>query len=157
MTKFYADVDNRRAVERLAAIDPRLRAGLLDAMAVFKDRLVADARARAPVRTGAYLASIKGVVYGSKIGVIGQVKAGSHEAWYAHILEYGAVLPAHDIVDASGVMHFEDGAAEMFAKHVRFPGGRIAEKDILTGPFKAMSGEIRASIESVATAAAKTP
>jgi len=45
----------------------------------------------------------------------------------------------------------------MFAKHVRFPGARIAEKDILTGPFKAMSGEIRASIESVATAAAKAP
>lgn len=150
MTRFYADVDNRRAVERLDAISPALRAVLLDVTGVWKDKFLAAARARAPVKTGAYLASITGVVYGSKLGVIGTVKAGSNDAWYAHILEYGATLPAHIIADAAGIMHFTGSAGEVFAKAVNFPGAVVPERDILTGPFKAARGQLESSIAQAA-------
>lgn len=153
MTRFYAEIENRRAVERLEKIGPKVRAALLDVVGLYKDSLVAAARARAPVKTGAYLASINAVVYGSKNAVLGVVRAGSHEAWYAYILEYGAALPVREIVDAKGVMAFEDGANTIFAKHIHFPGAAIKERDILTGPFNAMKPAIKAGIAAAAEAA----
>jgi hypothetical protein len=86
------------------------------------------------------------------------VRAGSKEAWYAHILEYGAHLVAHEILpNAKKAMLFElgGGAGDVLTKHVNFPGGEIAPRNILTGPFQALKPQIEAAIAGAADTAVK--
>jgi hypothetical protein len=156
MPTFSAGIDDTRAIEHLESIPEKLRRELLSVEEVYKDRLVAEARRRAPVKTGAYLASISGVVYGSRNAVTATVRAGSKEAWYAHILEYGAHLVAHEILpNAKKALFFElaGGAGDVFAKHINFPGGEIAPRNILTGPFEALRPQIEAAIAGAADTA----
>lgn len=157
MSRYFADVDNRRAVQRLEEISPRVRESLLNVIGEFKDTLVAEVRAKAPVKTGAYRDSIHGIVYASNATVRSVIKAGSREAFYAHILEYGATLPEHDIVDAEGIMHFEEGGTDGFAKSVHFPGVALPERDIVTGPFKAARTKIETAIKEAVKDAASAP
>ncbi len=147
MTSFRTDVDGRRAIERIDAITPRVREALLGTVAEIKDDLIAEVRARAPVKSGAFKASITGVVYGSKTAVRGVIRAGSREAWYAHILEYGARLPERDIVAESGAMKFGEGGEDFYRRKVHFPGAELAERDIVTGPLKARRARIEATIK----------
>jgi hypothetical protein len=154
MTTFSIDVDDRRVIEHLESIPDRLRTELLSVEEVYKNRLVAEAKTRAPVKTGAYLASIVGIVYGSLNAVTATVRAGDKTAWYAAILEHGATLPQHEIyANAKQAMHFTGSAGEVFAKHVHFPGAKLKERDILTSPFEEMRPQIEAALSAAVDSA----
>lgn len=142
---FTVEVDDKDALVHFGQFDAKVRAALLTAEEALERSLAAKVRARSPVKTGAFLGSIDGDVRASARGVIGEVWAG---VAYAHILEGGAELPARDILpDAAQALHFMEGAREVFAKIVHWPGATIKPEHILGGALAEMQDEILTTIE----------
>lgn len=114
----------------IAAVANRLEAELLDR---------ARAKASGDVlqeRSGRFLASIEGNVKVNASGVVAEIFSTDAKA---HILEYGASLPAHEILpNRAHALRF-DG---VFASRVQFPGATLAPHPTIHAAFAEMEGEI---------------
>jgi Bacteriophage HK97-gp10, putative tail-component len=146
---FDVKISNDRAFLKLDKVEPATLDELREAALSIKTRLVALAKSAAPVRTGAYRKSIRGSVRKSTHGVKGKVFSSSR---LAHIIEGGAVIPAHDIRPSEALaLHFGGGAGEVFAARVHSPGATLRAQQVIENAFEEMQQDIVAEL----TAAAK--
>lgn len=142
-------------VARLGDVSPRAAANLETTVKALESELLDKVRTAAPERTGKLKQSIEGRTIATATGAIATVGAnpsggqsqGSRRDYYALWEEFGAKLPAHDILPSTKkVLHFAFGGREVFSRKVRFPGGEIDAKKFVHGPFQEMRGRIIAEI-----------
>jgi hypothetical protein len=154
---FTVEGNASNVVSRLEAIDDRVRNELKSVVGALESELLGKIKAKTPVLSGALKQSIEGRVVAARSGVIAEISAnptggdskGSRRAYYALFIEYGAKLPAHDIgPSATQALKFDGGAGAVFAKHVRFPGGKIDAQEMMHGPFDEMRPRIVAEIKA---------
>jgi hypothetical protein len=139
------EVSYKRAVGKLESISPEVRAALLDTALALELALVERIKGKTPVRTGKMRARVRGRVRSSPKSVLATV--GSY-APHARLIEGGATLPAHDILpNAKMTMHFLMGSAEVFAKRVHFPGGKVPAQHPVHSAFGEMKEEIANGIK----------
>ena len=151
-------VDDRKALARIEALLPNIRAALVDALGPIAQAMASDARQIAldhiryeGTKPGAYLASIYGGTFDKDSIVGGFVRSGSP---LAHLLEYGATTPPHEIMpSAADALAFEGPAGTVFAKHVSSPGATIPAYPAITPAFADMRDAVEAAIRSVVTQA----
>lgn len=142
-------VNDTRVTVHLDEIGPRVRARLFDVVTALEEAMTADARARAAAhirfqgtKPGQYLASIVGgVSTKTQNRITGYVRSGHP---LAHLLEYGAHTPAHEILPkVADVLAFMGDAGMVFAKAVHHPGATIPAYPAINPAFEAMSGRIK--------------
>jgi len=159
MPNFVFSIDASHATARFDAIGPNVLEALRKAITPLADQVLADARQRAAdhirflgIKPGEYLESIKGGVSKKETKAIGYVRSGSP---LAHLLEYGAQTPPHDILpNVASVLKFTfalpsggGGAADIFRKAVKHPGATIPAYPAINPAFEQRRDEIRAAIE----------
>jgi len=118
------------ATDALGRIGPGARAALVKALGPLAAAMTQDVRGRAVAhihtlgkKPGLYLASIHGGVSDKGARLSGYVRSGSP---LAHLLEYGATTPPHDILARAGkVLAFLAGAETVFRRLVHHPGASI--------------------------------
>jgi len=156
--KIEGNVSN--AVARLDSINARVANQLKTVVGALESELIGKVRAKAPQLTGALKQSIEGRVTATTTGAIAQIDVnptggaskGSRRWYYAIFVEYGAKLPARDILpDVNSVMRFAFGSGVVFTRKVHFPGGTVEAQQFLHGPFKEMRSRIEAQIKQVAS------
>ena len=171
------DIKDSRLAAQLERIGPNARAALEHALAPLAARVGSDARSRAAAHIhtetatrggrvrfwkgfggdgnvafydagpGGYLASIKDGMASKESRVVGWVRS-AHPL--AHLLEYGANPPPHDIVpDVAGVLAFEGDAGTVYAKIVHHPGAKIPPYPAIYPAFEHARGEIAATLHTV--------
>ena len=122
------DVDVSHITARLEQMLPSVHNALvksleplaLEGASTARDIAFAHIHFYGKTKPGAYLASIYGGISDKGSRVTGFVRSASP---LAHLLEYGAHLPAQMIFpDTHEVMAFEGGAGMVFARAVQFPG-----------------------------------
>ena len=124
------DVADRRIVARLEAIGPTVREALKQALLPIVDAMESDAKSRATAHIhtmgtdpGKYLDSIyAGLNMKHETRVIGWLRSGSP---LAHLLEFGAQTPAHDILASIGSILANETAGEVWGRLVHSPGAII--------------------------------
>jgi len=151
--KFYVRVNDSAVAARFARIGPGVRQGLIDALTPQADAIAADVRSiwsarskymgvstKNPDRVTGYVRSDKpGVFFGGRLVPLAQ------------LLEYGANVPAHQILAVLGkALHFTGSAGETFAKSVQSPGATIPAYPAIHPAFDAHRADIRDAIEGVA-------
>src|SRR5258708_3314385 len=161
MPKFALEIDSHRAIVRLGAIGPNVRAALAAAIGPKVAEVLADARSRAAAHIrylggdpGAYVDGIVGGVTtkGDKItGYIRSDKPTVHfkgrDVPLAVLMEYGATVPAHDIAaSVAQVLHFTGSAGEVFARAVHSPGATIPPYPAIFPAFLAAKGGIEQAL-----------
>lgn len=153
-------VDVSSAIARFDRIGPNVHQVLVDRMTPLAQEIAADARSRAlahihflGIKPGAYVASIYGGISDKQNSVVGFVRSSSP---LAHLLEFGAKTPAHDILPkVAAVLAFQGDAGTVFARAVRSPGATIPPYPAIYPAFEAVSGQIEAALtEAVRDAAA---
>jgi hypothetical protein len=140
------------ATDRLGNIGPSARQALLNVVRPLSRDMADDVRGRAAAhihtvgkKPGAYLASIQQGVYdkGKRLG--GFVRSGSP---LAHLLEYGAHPPPHEIqAKAADVLRFNGSAGDVFRRAVQHPGATIP-------PYPAFGPAVAAHRDQIANALA---
>ena len=145
-------LNESRIVARLDAIGPSVRQKLIEVLTPLAEEVVADAKSRAQahirylgLKPGEYLDSIKGgVSLKNDKRVTGYIRSGSP---IAHLLEYGANVPAHEILPKiAKVLAFTGSAGTVFAKAVHSPGATIPPYPALGPAFEARKSEIKAAL-----------
>lgn len=127
--------------DALIATTRRLDAALVNAARI-------EAGEQEHVRTGAFVASIRGETWIGKQSVGGSVRSSGPEAG---ILEYGGTIPAHDIApSAKKALAFLMTTAQIFAELVHHPASRIEKR----APLHKALDDIQAEIVSEYQAAA---
>lgn len=144
-TGFSIDTDAGEIALDIASITPRVHDALVAEERILEDRVLARARQLAAtlrkVRTGSYVASIQGQLDDDVSGVIARVYSGLPAA---NILEYGGVIPAHDIVPVdTKALHFAAFLrGDVFAARVHSPGATIKGKPVLHRALAEMQTQI---------------
>ena len=147
-------IDETHAVARLEAIGPDARAALKSAVGPLVAEILGDARSRAEAhirflggKPGAYLASIGGgVSEKNSTRVIGYVRSGSP---IAHLLEFGAHTPPHDILPkVANILAFQGDAGMVFAHAVHSPGATIPAYPAITPAFAARANDVVEAMEN---------
>jgi hypothetical protein len=157
------------ASDALGKIGPNARAALTKALDPVKASLTHDVRATAlghihtfnakSATVGGYLASIYGGVSEKDTRISVYVRSGHP---LAHLLEYGASTPAHDILPkAAKILAFLygklGGDAERFARKVHHPGAVIPPYPAFGPVFAARQAEVeRVLTDTVAASAQNT-
>ena len=144
--------DNGKIAAQLERLGPDLRQALEEKLKPLASRIASDARSSAEAhirflgaKPGTYLASIKGGVASKESRVVGYVRSGHP---LAHLLEYGAKTPPHEIkASVAKMLHFTGSAGEVFARIVNHPGADIPAYPAITPAFAAAAEEARATIE----------
>ena len=152
-------VEASRLTATLDELPAAVRAAIERALGPVANEVAADARSLAEAhiryfgqKPGQYLASIYGGTFtrGDRVG--GYVRSGSP---LAHLLEFGATIPPHDILpSAADVLAFDDVGA-VFARHVHSPGGVIPPYPAIEPAFTSHAAEIRDAIEGAAKQAVR--
>lgn len=141
-------VNDTRAVLHLDEITPAARVRLLNVTDAIAQAMAVDAKARAAAhirfegaKPGQYLASITGGVSAkTENRVTGYVRSGHP---LAHLLEYGAKTPAHQILPkVADVLRFFGPSGLVFAKAVNHPGATIPAYPAIIPAFEAKRGAI---------------
>lgn len=158
--KVTIDVADRRIVARLEAIGPSVREALNQALRPIAAVMESDAKSRATahihtmgVKPGQYLESIHaGVSDKHNNKVIGWLRSASS---VAHLLEFGAQTPPHDILPTiASVLAFEGGAGTVFAKAVHSPGAIIPAYPAIFPALEAMRDTIEKTLTETVDATA---
>jgi hypothetical protein len=124
--------------EKFAKLPANVEARLLQTEKEIGTRLLGIVQSKAggdvlKVRTGKYLGSFSTTTRRTGTGILTKV---STKDPLAHILEYGANIPAHLITTAKvRALHFLDGSYDVFAKVVHSPGGRIEPRSVMHSTF----------------------
>ena len=148
------EIKDTRVAAQLDCIGPNVREALEKALSPLAARIGADARSRAAAHIhlqgrknpGSYLESIKDGVASKEDRVLGFVRSGHP---LAHLLEYGANPPPHEILrSVAQALKFFDGATEVFAKKVNHPGANIPAYPAIEPAFEAAAPDIRATLEN---------
>ena len=169
----HLDTD-REIVETLGAIGPNTEQALVKTEARLAEELVARTRAKASgdvlqIRTGRFIASIHtetdveghiglGRTILASFSRIAAARADSPDQGVfttvsiddpkAHILEYGATLPAHDIdPNTAHALRFLGREGIKFAAHVHWPGAELPPHPTLHAAFAEMQIEILTDLE----------
>lgn len=122
-----------------------LRLDLADAATAMAGAMLQVAREEASGgmvarRTGAYLAGLSTTVDAARDGVVAILQAAAPQSV---ILEYGATLPAEDIMASAGhVLRFDGSAGDVYARAVHFPGAVIAPRPVLHTALSVLALEI---------------
>lgn len=145
---FQVRVDSSRVRLRLEEMPTNVRSALRDVTEILDVELVARARSRARselnVRSGKYLASIRGAISETPRRISGKARA---RAKQAAILEYGGNIPPHEILpNKAGALAFLRDGAQVFAAAVQHPGAHITARKIIHGAFSEMRGDIVAGM-----------
>jgi hypothetical protein len=164
--KFYVRVNDSAVAARFARIGPGVRQGLIDALTPQADAIAADVRSIWSARSkymgadpGALVDNIQsGVSTKNPDRVTGYVRSDKPGVFFggrlvplAQLLEYGANVPAHQILAVLGkALHFTGSAGETFAKSVQSPGATIPAYPAIHPAFDAHRADIRDAIEGVA-------
>jgi hypothetical protein len=141
-------VDAERTLLALDRIPTQARGALKDVLQPIEEELLARARAKADneilrVRTGTFLHSIQGKLIETDDEILAYVWSSDHKA---HVLEYGAELPPHEIDPATKhALHFLDGG-EVFAAHVHFPGAKLPPHPTIHAAFAEMEPRIHSEL-----------
>lgn len=144
-TGFTIDTDAGLVSLQFAGLSVMVREALHEEAVILERRVVARAKELAAtldrVRTGAYVASIRGTVTDDPNGVMAHVFSGAPQA---NILEYGGELPAHDITpSAAQALHFAAFlGGNVFAARIHFPGATIKPRPVLHQALQELSIEI---------------
>jgi hypothetical protein len=144
-TGFTIDTDAGEIALEMASITPRVRRALVEEERILEERVLARARQLAGtlrrVRTGGYVSSFQGRIDDVAGGVIARVYS---NAKGANILEWGGVIPAHDITPAHArALHFASFlSGDVFAARVHDPGAKIKGKPVLHQALAEMQSEI---------------
>ncbi len=154
MPELEIKVDDRRALARVDALLPGIRAALVEALGPVAQAMATDARQIAldhiryeGTKPGQYLASIYGGTFDKSSIVGGFVRSGNP---LAHLLEYGATVPPHEIMPKAGnVLAFEGDAGAVFARHVSSPGATIPAYPAITPAFAAARDALEAAMRGV--------
>jgi len=157
MSLQIVEISDTRTAAQLEKIGPDVRAALESALASLATRIGADARARAAAHIhyqgrknpGSYLASIKDGVASRDKRVVGWVRSGHP---LAHLLEFGANPPPHEILPSAGdvLAFFWQAAGDVYLKKVNHPGADIPAYPAITPAFAAARGDIRHALEEAA-------
>ncbi len=135
---FSVDADD--TIARLSRLTDDMRAALVDVEHVLLDAFLENVAAKAPDRTGEYRSRIGGEVVSDETGVIADAYDTDYKASW---LEYGVVIPAHEILpNIAQAMSFFDGGQHIFAKRVESPGGYVKPENIFHGTLNEMADEI---------------
>lgn len=141
-------VSDTSARLRLDRISQAVRRNLRTVAELYEQKLLAAIQADTPHRTGALLASLKGSVRDGQHGVLASVHAGDQTAWYAHIVEGGAKIPAHEILPRrADVLALLADNKTIFARRVESPGATIDPRRFVGTPFAALKDEIVGAME----------
>jgi hypothetical protein len=144
-TGFTIDTDAGDVALAMVSIPERIHESLLAEEHIIAGRVVARARELAAtlrkVRTGAYVASFKGIVDDEPDAVIGRVFSGDPAA---NILEWGGTIPEHVIAPATArALHFAAFLrGDVFAARVLYPGAEIKGKPVLHQALAELAPEI---------------
>ena len=146
------DGDTQIAAQ-LEKLGAGLRQALEEKLKPLAAHIASDAQDRAAAhirflgaKPGAYVASIKGGVASKDARVVGWVRS-AHPL--AHILEYGAHTPPHEIkASVAKMLHFTGSAGEVFARIVHNPGADIPAYPAITPAFAAAADDVRAAINA---------
>jgi hypothetical protein len=149
-------VDASHAVERITRMTPDIREALTRSLGQIAANVAADARARAQshihvlgLKPGAYVDSIKGGVAVKENRVTGYVRSGSP---LAHLLEFGANVPPHEILPSiAQALAFDGGAGTVFAAVVHSPGAAIPPYPAIYPAFEAAKPHIEAALIQAAS------
>ncbi len=143
---------DRKAMARLDALLPDVRTALADALGPLAQEMTDDARNRALAhiryegkKPGAYLASIMGGTFEKGTVVGGYVRSGNP---LAHLLEYGATLPEHEIYAKKGGL-LVSSAGEIFGRHVHFPGAPLPAYPAITPSLDEARSRVETILEAV--------
>jgi hypothetical protein len=152
---FKIEGNSANVVARLDAISPRVAEKLRNVVETLSAELLGKIKEKTPVKSGALRASMQSRVVATATGAIGEVGAnptggnskGSRKSYYALFIEYGATLPAREIVVSAGsVMKFSENAVDVYRRKVKFPGAKIEPEEMMRGTFKDMRKQIIARI-----------
>ena len=154
------DVDGGRFVARLDAIGPDTRHALVASLGALAQDVAADARSIAAAhihvfgkKPGQYIGSIYGGVSDKSYQVVGFVRSSSS---LAHLLEYGATIPPHEILpDAAKVLAFLEDSSTVFAKAVHSPGAKVPPYPAIDPAFDAARGRIEDAIDDAVSGATR--
>ncbi len=136
---------------RLDRMPDEVRAMLGTTARMLDDALVARAKSLASggvlkVRTGSYVASIRGSVRVSQRSVSGSATSRDRRA---HIFEFGGETSPHlELPKIKQAMAFMMGAGKVFASMVHHPGSHIAEHSVIHAAFDEMKGDIQADLQA---------
>ena len=149
---FRIEGDADIAVARFDGATDRTHAALRSVVEALAGELLGKVKAATPVRTGALRGSAEQRVDSASTGAAatigfnptGGASTGSRRDFYAIFVEFGASLPAHEILpDVKKALRFAlEGGGAGFAKRVMFPGGEISAHEMLHGPFQEMRPKI---------------
>lgn len=153
-------VSTTRISERFDRIGPNVHAALLKAIGPLAAAMESDAKSRAAAhirflggKPGQYLKSIKGGVSEKDQRITGYLRSGSP---IAHLLEFGAKTPPHEILPkVAQILAFEGDAGTVFARAVHSPGATIPPYPAIYPAFEALSGEIKGALTEAAQQAAR--
>lgn len=143
--KFDVCFDAEKTDRRLQRLPDAARTELVGTARVLDSELIEYARMLASgglvdVITGRYLRSIKGSVRATSTVVTGKVYSRAPEA---HLIEYGAVRKAMDILpNVAQAMSFIVGGKRIFAKRVHHSGSIMRGRHVLHVALEDMREEI---------------
>ena len=157
--KVTIDVADRRIVARLEAIGPSVREALNQALRPIAAVMESDAKSRATahihtmgVKPGQYLESIHaGISDKHNNKVIGWLRSASS---VAHLLEFGAQTPPHDILASIGMILANETAGEVFGRLVHSPGAVIPAYPAIFPALEAMRDTIEKTLTDTVDATA---
>ena len=147
---FDVTVKIDRGVARLKKLPDQVRAELRTEARALATDLQSAAKANAGeyfhVVTGRYQRSIRRSVRSNSKGVVGKVYSKSP---LAHILEKGAVRPAHQEIakNVKALAFIGSGGAQQFAASVMNPGSRVEGHAVINDAFQEMKGRIREGLQ----------
>jgi len=152
------DIDVSRVIGRFDKMLPDVHDALLKALKPLAEQGAKDARDLADEhihfigkKPGMYLASIYGGVADKGSAVIGYIRSASP---LAHLLEYGASIPAHEIgPDTADALAFEGDAGMVFAKVIHSPGATVPAYPAIKPALTAIADQVEQVLRDAAKGA----